>query len=382
MGLRLDGQNANIEPVLVASVLGGTTAEDVTLADNDMTCSASRCATFSGTPRAIIVRNRMAPASGVTTGAAVRVESQIGGATAEDVTFADNSITCASGTCAWFLGTSRAVIARNHMAIAAGGTTSYTITVQRIAASATNLEYGAEDVTVADNDIACGSGSCVFSIGTPRALITRNRLLATASGSGIHVQGSSGVTDGTRVEQNTVTATAPSTNSLFGGIRVRDGEGIVVANNLVTGPWQNSVIITSVLGGEVSRNELRDAIRFGILFGSNNIPAVRPLVDGLTVRNNRVTDAGGGAGVQFSCRNVFVGNNLNGNSVGAEFFAESGANTLVGNGTIVVDNGAMDCDGDGKVDPNVITGAKRSLKGLPVGPVIGSAVSGAVSDMR
>lgn len=372
--------------VHVQSTEGLPTSKNVTLADNDLTCGVHNCVYFAGAPGAVIARNRMAPRVGGSTSHGIVVQ-RLGTTASADVTLADNIITCGTSTCAWFLGTPRAMIVRNRMAIAEGVANVHSITVQRVVESGTNREYGAEDVTVADNDIVCGTGSCVFSVGTPRALITRNRLTATASGSGIHVQGSqaagtAGSTDGTRVEQNTVTATAPSTNGLFGAIRVRDGSGIVVADNIVTGPWQNSLIITAVLGGEVTRNDLRGAIRFGILFGSNNIPAVRPLVDGLAVRNNRVTGAGGGAGVQFSCRNVFVGNNLNGNSVGAEFFAESGANTLVGNGTTVVDDGAMDCDGDGTVDPNVITGAKRAQKGLPLGPVIGRAVSGAMSDMR
>jgi hypothetical protein len=385
-GLRLDGHLitlVNSSTVVVQSV--GQVAEDVTLADNDITCGTRPCVVLNGTPRAMIARNRMVPAAGSgppTYTFYAQSQPQYQPTVAEDVTLADNDMTCGADACAYLTGTPGAMIVRNQMAPAVGVATLHITVVQSVVGGAT-----AEDVTFADNIMTCGSGSCVFFSGTPRAWITGNRLTAAAAVSGIHVQGSAaaemaGATDGTRVEQNTVTATAPSTNGLFGGIRVRDGSGIVVTDNLVTGPWQNSVIITAVLGGEVARNELRGASQYGILFGSNNIPAVRPLVDGVAVRNNRVTGAGGGAGVQFTCRSVFVGNSLNGNVRGVEFFPESGANTLVGNGTIVFDNGAMDCDSDGQLDPNMISGAKRVQKGPPIGPVIGRAVSGAVSDMR
>src|SRR5881396_403979 len=75
-----------------------------------------------------------------------------------------------------------------------------------------------------------------------------------------------------------------------------------------------------------------------------------------------------------------LGTNLQGNAgdVGAVFPDSSGANTLAGNGTIVVDDGAFDCDGDGLNDPNVITGAGAVRHGLHVG----ETVSGAVRTVR
>ena len=245
----------------------------------------------------------------------------------------------------------------------------------------------AEDVTLADNDIVCGPNTCAFFVGTPRAVIVRNRLTAAASVSGIHVQrfvdGANVVsTDGTRIEQNVVTTTGPSTNPLFGGIRVRDGSGVAVVDNVVTGPWMNSMSLSALFGGEVARNELSGAAQVGMALGLN--AAAPTNVDGLAVRNNRITGAGvAGIDVLFTCRTVFVGNNPRGNTddVGAVFFPETGANTLVGNGTIVFDNGTQDCDGDGIGDPNIITGA-TPRHGLPRGAVIGSAVSAAVSAMQ
>jgi len=248
----------------------------------------------------------------------------------------------------------------------------------------------AEDVTLADNAMSCGTNTCAFFIGTPRAVIARNRIAAAASISGIHVQrliGSTGAivpTDGTRVEQNYVTTSGSSTNALFGGIRLRDGSDIVAVDNIVTGPWMNSMSLTAMAGGEITRNQLRGAVQEGIAFGLN-AGAVAISLDGLAIRNNRVTEAGiAGLGVRLTCRSVFVGNNLSGNAndQGAVFFPATGANTFVGNGTIVFNNGDLDCDGDGIPDPNVISGATRLEHGLPGGALIGGAVSGAVSLMQ
>src|SRR2546430_8235675 len=79
-----------------------------------------------------------------------------------------------------------------------------------------------------------------------------------------------------------------------------------------------------------------------------------------------------------SCNNVFVGNNLQGNigGLGAVFDTTSGANTLVGNGTNVINLGAQDCDGDGVADPNVISGASLKLRGVPLGVTVSGAVRG------
>ena len=74
---------------------------------------------------------------------------------------------------------------------------------------------------------------------------------------------------------------------------------------------------------------------------------------------------------------MFVGNDLQGNTgnIGLIFPDSSGANTFVGNGTIVVDDGVMDCDGDGVSDPNIITGAGAVLHGVTLGQVVSDAVT-------
>ena len=86
-------------------------------------------------------------------------------------------------------------------------------------------------------------------------------------------------------------------------------------------------------------------------------------------RNNRITASGiAGVFAFLACGNTFVGNNLQGNAnnLGVLFAVNSGANTLVGNQNVVVDAGAFDCDGDGSVDPNVITGHAAVVLGRTV----------------
>jgi len=93
---------------------------------------------------------------------------------------------------------------------------------------------------------------------------------------------------------------------------------------------------------------------------------------------NRVSGAGiAGVFPALACGNTFVGNNLQGNSgnLGLVFDATSGANTYAGDRSVVVDNGAFDCNGDGVNDPNILSGPGMARHGLGVGT--GGAVGGA-----
>jgi hypothetical protein len=53
--------------------------------------------------------------------------------------------------------------------------------------------------------------------------------------------------------------------------------------------------------------------------------------------------------------------------LGLVFDATSGANTYAGDRTVVVDNGAFDCNGDGVNDLNIITGPGMVGHGLGLG---------------
>ncbi|HVH09212.1 MAG TPA: right-handed parallel beta-helix repeat-containing protein [Gemmatimonadales bacterium] len=228
----------------------------------------------------------------------------------------------------------------------------------------------------AHNTVTCGGG-CAFFAGTPGAVISDNTFSAAAAFTGVHVQLGIDFVDSVRVQGNTMVATAPTGFIRFGAIRVFGGRGLVVTDNVVTGPWSNSLSVTFLTKSEVTGNRFAGAAANGILLGRPNGPPIIALQDNLFSSN--IATGAGNAGVfaNQACNNVFVGNNLQGNvgNVGAVFAATTGANTLVGNGTIVIDNGAFDCDGDGVNDPNIITGAGAVMHGVILGQVVSDAVT-------
>src|SRR5256886_2236204 len=211
-----------------------------------------------------------------------------------------------------------------------------------------------------NNTVQC-AGSCFFASESPRLVIADNYFESGGSFTGVHLQTA---TDSDRVERNTIVATAPSTSSGLGGIRVRDGTNVVVADNLVQGPWSNSIATTTLTQSQVVNNRLEGAVVNGIRFnvGTESVPIA--MINNV-LRNNRV-DGAGDAGIfaQAACGNKFVLNDLNGNggNIGLIFAATTGANTVVlpsSNTSAVIDNGSFDCNGDGRVDPNKITGPGR-----------------------
>jgi parallel beta-helix repeat protein len=238
-------------------------------------------------------------------------------------------------------------------------------------------EANGTEVTFTHNDVICGWGECAFFVGAAGSRIAHNTFTSHGSWSGVHLQaygsaaGFFGI-DGTRIEHNIVTQVAGPGLAAFGGIRPRDGAGVVIANNTVVGPWANSVSAVTITGSELRGNRLEGASAFGLALNRSN--GWRS--DGNTVRNNRITGAGAaGIFARQACGNVFLGNNLNGNANGlaAIFAPETGDNTLAGSSQEIVDDGSFDCDGDGTVEPNRLSGSLRQGGG------IGYQVSGAVS---
>ena len=234
----------------------------------------------------------------------------------------------------------------------------------------------AEDARFTNNRVTCSPIVCAFFLGTRGAIVTDNYFESAGSLTGVHLQGdgtppSTRPIDGSRVERNTIVATAPSTNPAFGGIRPRDGRNVVVSDNVVIGPWANSMNVNELSQSVFEGNRLEGAGLYGIRFAAS-APGPVSMRDN-TFRNNRITGAGSaGVFAQRACGNVFVGNNLQGNAdnLGLIFSLTTGANTLVGNQNVVVDLGAFDCNGDGVADPNIITG--RGAVNL------GGTISGAV----
>src|SRR2546430_16394 len=243
--------------------------------------------------------------------------------------------------------------------------------------------FFAESIRFTNNTGTCApGGECVFIAGGLGAVVTDNHFEAPGSFSGIQLQVDVARVDGARIERNTLVATAPSIGLRQGGIRPADAAGVVIADNTVIGPWRNGLSAARVAHSSVQGNQFRGAVRTGI--GRSAAGAV--FLAGIPASDNVFSNTGitgsGEAGIfaRLACRNEFIGNNLQGNAgdVGAIFPDSSGANTLAGNGTIVVDDGAFDCDGDGLNDPNVITGAGAGRHALHVG----ETVSGAVRTVR
>jgi hypothetical protein len=254
------------------------------------------------------------------------------------------------------------------------------VTVERLVLDASNVDgpYQAgfvAGVRLTNNRVICGLGVCAFFQGTPGAIVADNQFVSNGSVTGIHLQG--GI-DGSRVERNTIVWSAPCCGTAFGGIRARDGSGVVISGNVVRGPWLTSFFPVNLSSSLVEQNRLEGATAYGILGGG-------PAVGGFSIadnlfRANRITGAGAaGIFLRKACRNTLVGNDLQGNAgnLGLIFDVTTGANTFVGNQNDVIDNGAFDCTGDGVEDPNIITGRGAVLHGVNFGGIVSDEVASA-----
>src|SRR2546426_2603546 len=172
---------------------------------------------------------------------------------------------------------------------------------------------GSEAAQFLNNTVKCG-GSCFFADGSPRAVIADNYFQSGGSNTGVHLQRG---TDGDRVERNTIVATAPSTAFGFGGIRVRDGSNVVVADNVVQGPWSNSIATTTLSASRFENNTLQGAVVNGIRFATG--PSFVPVSMTQNVFADNVVTGAGSAGIlaELACGNKFVLNGLNGNAGGS-----------------------------------------------------------------
>src|SRR5205809_31670 len=138
-----------------------------------------------------------------------------------------------------------------------------------------------------------------------------------------------------RFTNNTVTCT------LFGACAfVVGGTGAVVSDN------------------QIQRNQIRGAVVDGIRTASCG-GVLRGAAENLFARDE-VSGAGrAGIFADRACSNQFASNDLRGNAgdLGLFLTDATGVNVVAGvNNAVVIDNGAFDCDGDGRLDPNIITG--------------------------
>src|SRR5436189_32308 len=195
----------------------------------------------------------------------------------------------------------------------------------------------AQDVRFTNNTVTCTLfGACAFVAGGTGAVVSDNQFQATDAFTGVHLQANGPDPnvvfpiriDGARIERNTIVALTPSVGVRFGAIRPFDADNIVIADNVISGPWRNGISPTRLSHSQIQRNQISGAVGSGIF-------------------------------ADRACSNQFASNDLRGNAgdLGLFLTDTTGANVVAGvNNAVVIDNGAFDCDGDGRLDPNIITG--------------------------
>lgn len=238
------------------------------------------------------------------------------------------------------------------------------------------MQWTGSRLVFTGNDVRCG-WACMFLVGTDAARIADNHFEAAFAGTGIHLQrfvrpdGVTFGTDGSRIERNRVVALQPTGNPVFGAIRPRDGAGIVIADNVIEGPWSNGIGVAEMSGARVERNRVSGATQFGLFISSNPFEPVS--TSGSVFLANHLSGGSAAIFARRACDNVITGNVLASAGAWAVVFdATTGSNAFMGRGTSVLDDGSLDCDGDGIADPNAITGAGRRGSG-------GSGIGGIVS---
>jgi len=428
-GLVLDGSGASSDPYLALNDPGdidgdGVTgnATDVRLTNNMVTCSSGDCAFFFATTNAVVSGNEFQSAGSFTglqmqggidgsrvehntiVASAPSTGAALGGIRVRDgsnVVVVDNlvrgpwahSIAARNLTGATFTGnhleSSESAAALLLLSVDGVTVDGNTLTGDGTSVEALEVDdspgvvlshntiagswvdafvlLNTTDAQVTDNAVTCGSDECFFGSGARGTLVARNRFTSSGSGSGVHLQTG---TDGVRIENNDIIATAPSGAVNLGGIRVRDGANVVISGNVVRGPWQNGLALADLADSRVEQNQLGGALRYGIgaRSGGSSLPVS---MTHNVFRANRVTGVGtAGIFLTSACGNELVGNNVQNSAAaaGVIFDVPTGANIFVGDGGAVIDNGGFDCSGDGVPDPNIIGGPGRVLREAPFTP--------------
>jgi nitrous oxidase accessory protein NosD len=207
-------------------------------------------------------------------------------------------------------------------------------------------------------------------VGIQGTVITDNHWIGEDTRYGVHIQGIPGSgspfpnggytdasADGTFISRNVI-ETDGGYESIYGAIRVREGRDVTITHNDVSGDWSHGVVLTNVYDSRVEHNRIDGTLLNGIEFALR--AANRINVAGVSIKANQISNAGGvGIAIRGACYNTFQGNNLQNTSVGAVFEPNTGANVYRGNHEVVQDAGAFDCDEDGDIDPNDVSGAQQ-----------------------
>ncbi len=179
----------------------------------------------------------------------------------------------------------------------------------------------AQDVRFTNNTVTCTPfGDCVFFAGGTGAVVTDNLMQADGGLTGIQIQANGPDptaiplpirVDGARIERNTVVATSTSGGGVFGGIRPFDASGLIIADNVVTGPWRRSLSATRLSDSRISGNQLQGALLDGIRTSAGGFTSPAGVVARNVFTGNQVSGAGrAGVFAQKACANKFLSNDL------------------------------------------------------------------------
>jgi nitrous oxidase accessory protein NosD len=225
-----------------------------------------------------------------------------------------------------------------------------------------------DSITFAANTVRCAV-ACLFALGTSRVTINANNFSADGAMTGVHLQGGG---EENRITGNRIVATAPSGSAAFGAIRIRSGARFLIQGNDISGPWSNGMAVQEFDGGRVDDNRMTGSTGVGAYFLDTRATGFQGNVLAMTGQMGILLDR--------ACGNTLAGNNLqHAAPVGLQLGQETGANSYAGNRSLVVDDGAYDCDGDGVADPNILSGTGTPLSGMAINrPFAPEASNGAL----
>lgn len=233
---------------------------------------------------------------------------------------------------------------------------------------------GIPNIRLVGNEIHCGYDFCLFGVGVPYLEITDNHFIGDETRFGIQIQALrqldgtiNAPSDGIVISRNVI-ENHEGYLAVYGGIRVRDGRDVTITHNDILGSWSNGIVLTNIYDSRVEHNRIDGALRDGIDLAL--IVANRISIGNVSFKANQISNVGrAGISARAACRNTFEGNNVQDNPVGARFEFTTGDNVYRGNHGVVQDGGAFDCDRDGDIDPNHISGVpSAALRDTIPGP--------------
>src|SRR2546425_2829882 len=184
------------------------------------------------------------------------------------------------------------------------------------------VNFFAQDVRFTHNSVTCTVfGSCVSIVGGTGAVVSDNSFQATDAFTGIHLQANGPDPnvvfpiriDGARIERNSSVALTPSQGPRFGAIRPFDADNLVIADNVITGPWRNGISPARLTHSQIQRNQISGPVVDGIRTSSFG-GALRGVAQNVFT-SNQVSGAGrAGIFADRACSNRLASNDLRGNA--------------------------------------------------------------------